>query len=134
MYEEFRNRMSRRGSFMGETMRIQSDAVVNAKNVAPTMNLQVQEDLTLAWGKTNTADIGQIVNFLVNVEVHAGAENYVIHTEKTSSFKNYFLRISIIVLAMSLFVYNFPSETSAKSISRSILETFLTVVIDWSAE
>ena len=30
MYEEFRNRMSRRGSFMGETMRIQSDAVVNA--------------------------------------------------------------------------------------------------------
>jgi len=65
------------------------DAVVNAKNVAPTMNLQVQEDLTLAWGKTNTADIGQIVNFLVNVEVHAGAENYVIHTEKTSSFKNY---------------------------------------------
>ena len=30
MYEEFRNRMSRRGSFMGETMRRQSDAVVNA--------------------------------------------------------------------------------------------------------
>lgn len=30
MYEDFRNRMSRRGSFMGETMRIQSDAVVNA--------------------------------------------------------------------------------------------------------
>jgi hypothetical protein len=30
MYEEFRNRMSRRGSFMGETMRLQSDAVVNA--------------------------------------------------------------------------------------------------------
>lgn len=30
MYEEFRNRMSRRGSFMGETMRMQSDAVVNA--------------------------------------------------------------------------------------------------------
>lgn len=30
MYEEFRNRMSRRGSFIGETMRMQSDAVVNA--------------------------------------------------------------------------------------------------------
>ena len=30
MYEEFRNRMSRRGSFMGETMRLQSDTVVNA--------------------------------------------------------------------------------------------------------
>ena len=30
MYKEFRNRMSRRGSFMGETMRMQSDAVVNA--------------------------------------------------------------------------------------------------------
>lgn len=30
MYEEFRNRMSRRGSFMGETMRRQSDMVVNA--------------------------------------------------------------------------------------------------------
>ena len=30
MYEEFRNRMSRRGSFMGETMRLQSDVVANA--------------------------------------------------------------------------------------------------------
>lgn len=30
MYEAFRNRMSRRGSFMGETMRMQSDAIVNA--------------------------------------------------------------------------------------------------------
>jgi hypothetical protein len=30
MYEEFRNRMSRRGSFMGETMRTQSDAIVDA--------------------------------------------------------------------------------------------------------
>ena len=30
MYEEFRNRMSRRGEFMGETMRLQSDMVVNA--------------------------------------------------------------------------------------------------------
>lgn len=30
MYEEFRNRMSRRGSFMGETMRRQSDMIVNA--------------------------------------------------------------------------------------------------------
>ena len=30
MYEEFRNRMSRRGSFMGETMRRQSDVVVDA--------------------------------------------------------------------------------------------------------
>ena len=30
MYEGFRNRMSRRGSFMGETMRLQSDAIVDA--------------------------------------------------------------------------------------------------------
>lgn len=30
MYEGFRNRMDRRGSFMGETMRMQSDMIVNA--------------------------------------------------------------------------------------------------------
>ena len=30
MYEGFRNRMDRRGSFMGETMRRQSDMIVNA--------------------------------------------------------------------------------------------------------
>ena len=30
MYEEFRKRMDKRGSFMGETMRIQSDMIVNA--------------------------------------------------------------------------------------------------------
>ena len=44
MYENFRNRMSRRGSFMGETMRLQSDAVVDATwlNSVSARRVQVQ--------------------------------------------------------------------------------------------
>ena len=44
MYEEFRNRMGRRGSFMGETMRLQSDAVVDAiwLNSVAARRVQVQ--------------------------------------------------------------------------------------------
>ena len=55
------------------------DASINAKNGIPTVDKQVQEDSTLQWGDSATADIGQIVNFRVTISVHAGAENYVLH-------------------------------------------------------
>ena len=55
------------------------DAVVNAKNGTPTIDKQVQEDLTGMWGDVNTADIGQIVNYMTIIHVAAGAEEYVLH-------------------------------------------------------
>ena len=55
------------------------DASINAKNGIPTVDKQVQEDSTEQWGAHNTADIGQIVKYRVTIDVHAGAENYVLH-------------------------------------------------------
>ncbi len=55
------------------------DASINAKNHVPTIDKQVQEDLTGMWGDVNTADIGQIVNYMSIIHVAAGAENYVLH-------------------------------------------------------
>ena len=55
------------------------DASINAKNGIPTIDKQVQEDSTSQWGATNTADIGQTVEYRVTINVHAGAENYVLH-------------------------------------------------------
>ena len=55
------------------------DAVLTAKNTPPTQDKQVQEDSTIQWGGANTADIGQTVNFRVTVNVHAGAQKYVLH-------------------------------------------------------
>ena len=55
------------------------DASINAKNGIPTVDKQVQEDSTEQWGDNNTADIGQTVNFRVTINVHAGAQNYVLH-------------------------------------------------------
>lgn len=52
---------------------------VNAKNGIPTIDKQVMEDSTGQWGASNTADIGQMVEYRVTVNVHAGAENYVLH-------------------------------------------------------
>ena len=54
-------------------------ASINAKNGIPTIDKQVNEDSTGQWGATNTADIGQIVEYRVTINVHAGAENYVLH-------------------------------------------------------
>lgn len=54
------------------------DASVNAKNAVPVIDKQVQEDSTNQWGAANTADIGQIVEYRVTINVHAGAENYVL--------------------------------------------------------
>jgi len=55
------------------------DASINAKNGTPTIDKQVEEDSTTQWGDKNTADIGQTVYFRVTINVHAGAENYILH-------------------------------------------------------
>ncbi|MBE6714004.1 MAG: isopeptide-forming domain-containing fimbrial protein [Ruminococcaceae bacterium] len=55
------------------------DASINAKNGTPSIDKQVQEDSTEQWADQNTADIGQTVYFRVTINVHAGAENYVLH-------------------------------------------------------
>ena len=55
------------------------DAVIVAKNHVPIIDKQVQEDLTGNWQSSNTADIGQIVNFKSVIHVAAGAESYVMH-------------------------------------------------------
>ena len=55
------------------------DASINAKNGIPTVDKQVKEDSTNQWGGSNSADIGQTVEFRVTISVHAGAENYVLH-------------------------------------------------------
>lgn len=60
------------------------DASINAKNEAPTIDKQVKEDSTSNWGDTNTADIGQIVEFRTTINVHAGAQNYVLHDKMSA--------------------------------------------------
>ena len=55
------------------------DASINAKNGIPTIDKQVKEDSTDQWGAHNTADIGQIVEYRVTINVNAGAENYILH-------------------------------------------------------
>jgi len=55
------------------------NAFINAKNGLPTIDKQVEEDSTTQWTESNTADIGQTVNFRVTINVQAGAQNYVYH-------------------------------------------------------
>jgi len=55
------------------------NASINTKNGVPTIDKQVQEDLTGMWGDVNTADIGQIVNYMSIIHVASGAEDYVLH-------------------------------------------------------
>ena len=66
------------------------DASINAKNGIPTIDKQVMEDSTQQWGAYDTADIGQTVEYRVTINVHAGAENYVLHDVMDAglTFKN----------------------------------------------
>lgn len=65
------------------------NASVNAKNGQPTLEKQVQEDSLIGtstdgWGTSNTAQIGQTVDFEVTINVHDGAENYVLHDKMSA--------------------------------------------------
>lgn len=55
------------------------NASIIAKNGVPTVDKQVKEDSTSNWGGSNSAQIGQVVEFRTTINVHAGAENYVLH-------------------------------------------------------
>lgn len=60
------------------------ETVIEEKNQNPTLDKQVQEDSQISttgqgWGKENSAQIGDIVNFKLTVAVKKGAKSYVIH-------------------------------------------------------
>lgn len=58
------------------------NVVMEEKNEVPTNVKTVQEDSKTgddAWGATNDADIGQVVNFKSTITAQPGAENYVFH-------------------------------------------------------
>ncbi len=60
------------------------NAAINSKNGAPTLDKQVKEDSTDQWSDANTADIGQTVEFRTTINVHDGAQNYVLHDKMSA--------------------------------------------------
>ena len=55
------------------------NANITAKNAVPTIDKQVQEDSTSVFGDKNSADIGQDIFFMTLINVHPGAQNFVLH-------------------------------------------------------
>lgn len=60
------------------------NAIIEEKNDVPSVEKQVQEDSTSAWAPSNTADIGQTVNFKTTITAQAGAKSYVLHDKMES--------------------------------------------------
>ena len=54
-------------------------ATVNEKNADPTIDKKVQEDSDSSWGKNNSAQIGDTVNFQTTITLKKGAKNVVMH-------------------------------------------------------
>lgn len=67
------------------------NATVNEKNEGPAIHKYVQEDSQTAaegegWGESNTAEIGQVVEFKTVVTAKKGAQNYVVHDKMTAGW------------------------------------------------
>ena len=54
-------------------------ATVNEKNLDHTLDKKVQEDSDSSWGKENSAQIGDTVNFQTTITVKKGAKNIIMH-------------------------------------------------------
>lgn len=52
---------------------------IEEKNGTPTVEKKVKEDSTENFDSSNTADIGQTVEFKTTITAQAGAQNYVLH-------------------------------------------------------
>lgn len=55
------------------------DVTIKEKNTQPTIDKQVKEDSTNEWGDSNSAEIGQTVEFKTTINAKKGAQNYVLH-------------------------------------------------------
>ena len=56
------------------------NVTIKEKNGKPSVDKQVQEDSNSGWGKTNDADLNQVVNFKTTITVSDGnPANYVLH-------------------------------------------------------
>lgn len=60
-----------------------TEVEIQEKNGVPSVEKKVQEDSKVntndEWGTSNTADIGQTVNFQTTIAAQSGAQNYVLH-------------------------------------------------------
>lgn len=60
-----------------------NEVTIAEKNGVPSVEKKVQEDSKVntndEWGKSNTADIGQTVNFQTTITARPGAQKYVLH-------------------------------------------------------
>lgn len=55
------------------------NVAMKEKNEVPRIKKEVQEDSTNDWGESNTAQIGDTVNFKTTIYAKPGAQNYVMH-------------------------------------------------------
>ena len=61
------------------------DVTIKEKNGKPSVDKQVQEDSNSEWGKTNDADLNQVVNFKTTITVSDGnPANYVLHDQMSA--------------------------------------------------
>lgn len=61
-----------------------SNATINEKNGTPTVAKKVKEDSKGTFESSNTADIGQTVEFQTTITAQAGAQNYVLHDKMSN--------------------------------------------------
>lgn len=58
------------------------DVTIKEKNGKPSVDKQVQEDSNGTWGKTNDADLNQVVNFQTTITVSDGnPASYILHDQ-----------------------------------------------------
>ena len=98
------------------------NASINAKNGIPTIDKQVKEDSTEQWTVSNTADIGQTVEYRVTINVHAGAQNYILHDK---------LPAGVTFLQVSKIEHTIPSvETHVMDTSKYEVKAGTDVTVD----
>lgn len=73
------------------------EASIDAKNGTPTLTKKVKEDSTGQYTDKNTADIGQTVEYKVEITAQKGAQNYVMHDEMSAglSFQQNTLQVTL---------------------------------------
>lgn len=109
-------------------------ATIEEKNKVPPVKKQVQEDSDSSWGDSDTAQIGDTVNFRTTITADKGAQNYVLHDDMSNglTFTQGSIRVYVgqVDAAHELDVANYTVATSDLGDSCDFEVTFSQTYLD----
>lgn len=113
----------------GENVTVVNKNPVGGAEGLPKVEKEVEEDSTDAWGYSNTADIGQLINFQTTITANVGATNYKL-TDTMQAGMTFNALTDITLNGVAVGAANYTFAPTASGFTLTFTQDFLNTLVD----